>query len=309
MANVFGILSTILLLFGAFVAFKNKEALEQEISVTNGKIEDFKSLQKDSQQLSDEIAALEEETSGFNSEEAEAAGQLATQLQENAGVQTKIDAAERDAATKEAEVARANDQLKELGDIPDLIRNLKATQAAIARLSEDIASNEANVSQLESTKTSTTSTLDSLKEVNRIRRQKEVPENFEANIRSVYRNWGFVTIGAGDNDNVMKDSVLQVTRNGQTIGKIKVTAVEANTAAANIIADSVAEGESINSGDRVSALPAEEPTPPATPSTEPDLLEPEPADPAIVEPAAPDEPATDPSDPFGAPADPSSDPF
>ena len=72
-------------------------------------------------------------------------------------------------------------------------------------------------------------------------------------ISSIYRNWGFVILAAGDQQGVITGSTLDVVRGGEVVGKLKVTAVEAGRAAADIVLDSVAEGSSLRVGDKVTA--------------------------------------------------------
>jgi len=49
------------------------------------------------------------------------------------------------------------------------------------------------------------------------------------------RTWGFVTLAGGDSVGIVKDSTLDVIRNGEKVGEVVVTAVEANTAGASIV--------------------------------------------------------------------------
>ena len=66
--------------------------------------------------------------------------------------------------------------------------------------------------------------------------------------------WGFVVIGAGQDSSIDPNTVLLVTREGRSIGKLKVTSLEKNQTVADIIKDSVPSGMSIQPGDRVQLL-------------------------------------------------------
>ena len=66
--------------------------------------------------------------------------------------------------------------------------------------------------------------------------------------------WGFVVIGAGQGSNIDPNTVLLVTRDGRSIGKLKVTSLEKNQTVADIVKDSVPAGMSIQPGDMVQLL-------------------------------------------------------
>ena len=79
-------------------------------------------------------------------------------------------------------------------------------------------------------------------------------------ISSIYRNWGFVILAAGDRQGVVTGSTLDVMRGGEVVAKLKVTAVEAGRASADIVLDSVAAQVTLRTGDTVVAQ-VEEKTP------------------------------------------------
>jgi hypothetical protein len=78
-------------------------------------------------------------------------------------------------------------------------------------------------------------------------------------IRSIYPTWGFVTLAAGNNGGVVTNSTLDVVRDGETIAKLLVTAVESTTSSASIVPDSIAADVTLMVGDRVVPGPAPAP--------------------------------------------------
>jgi len=70
-------------------------------------------------------------------------------------------------------------------------------------------------------------------------------------IRSIYPNWGFVTLAAGNNAGVVANSSLDVVRDGETVAKLLVTAVESSSASASIVPDSLAPDVTLSVGDQV----------------------------------------------------------
>ena len=87
---------------------------------------------------------------------------------------------------------------------------------------------------------------------------------FKSTIRKAFNNWGFVIIGAGDEQGVVNRAQLDVTRRGQPICKLLVTTVEPGECVAEIIPGSMAPGQAIQPGDDVSKTNL--PTPSAAPA-------------------------------------------
>ena len=63
--------------------------------------------------------------------------------------------------------------------------------------------------------------------------------------------WNFVVLSIGDRQSVKVGKELVVTRDGQMVGKARVTSVEPGTSIADIIPSSVPKGQSVQPGDRV----------------------------------------------------------
>jgi len=70
-------------------------------------------------------------------------------------------------------------------------------------------------------------------------------------VAAINSSWNFVVLNVGENNGLTKGSEMAVTRNGQTIGKIKVTSVEPLTSIGDIVPNSVASGSAIQVGDDV----------------------------------------------------------
>lgn len=74
---------------------------------------------------------------------------------------------------------------------------------------------------------------------------------FKSTVRKAFNNWGFVIVGAGDEQGVVNRAQLDVTRGGQPICKLLVTTVEPGECVAEIIPGSMAPGQAIHQGDDV----------------------------------------------------------
>ncbi len=77
----------------------------------------------------------------------------------------------------------------------------------------------------------------------------------EVAVLSVEPQWGFVVIGAGsENSTIDNNTVLLVTRNGRSIGKLRVSSLEKKQTIADVVEGSVPAGMSIQPGDTVQLL-------------------------------------------------------
>jgi len=75
----------------------------------------------------------------------------------------------------------------------------------------------------------------------------------KTSIRSIYSDWGFVTLASGNNAGVMANSTLNVVRDDKVVAKLLVTAVESKIASATIVPESLAAGDTLAIGDQVVA--------------------------------------------------------
>ena len=251
MANTFGILAALILLFAAFVANKNKEAIETTNSVIASENKKHERQENTHKDLVADITLLESETEEANVAREAKQIDLDKQLAENKASQADLDSKTAEAASIEEEVAEAQDKLKEVGDPRDLAPKIEALKTSVAGLEDDVALINAQVSKLLSDKKSTSDRATELKRVLSYRTTGKSQPNLRTRINSVFRNYGFVTLASGDSAGVVAGSKLSVLRNGEEIAQIEVTAVEANSSSANIIPSSIKEDASISIGDVV----------------------------------------------------------
>ena len=169
-------------------------------------------------------------------------------------------------------------------------------QSDLRQIELDLTQGEANRADLEAQLAGVEASLADVRERISWRVSGESNPKAETRIRSVYATLGFVTLAGGDDIGIVKNSTLEVVREDAVIAKLKVTTVESKSAAADIIPDSVVDGESVQTGDSVrsaqKAVPDPEPAP--VPALNPEPLD---ADP-LLEPEPESVPADD-ADPFG----------
>lgn len=251
MAPTFGILAALILLFAAFVANKNKEAIEETNSV-------IASEDKKHARQTETFKGLVSDIDGLvtDKEDADAAREakqtdLDKQLAENKATEAELASKKAEAASIEEEVASAEDKLKTVGDPRDLAPKIEALKMAVAGMEDDVALINAQVSKLLNDKKATDSQATELKRVLSYRTKGMSQPTLRTRINSIFRNYGFVTLAGGDGAGVVAGSKLSVLNNGEEIAQLRVTAVEANSSSANIIPSSLKGDTSISIGDVV----------------------------------------------------------
>ena len=253
MSKVFGTIAAVLLAASAFVAWKNQEAYKAEIKTYQGQQALKESTTKELNKQQKRLADAEEAKKGFLAE-AEALGkELEVANAEYAKAKKVVEALKADHANKEAEIANANEILKGLPDPQELVPKIKRMRSQLAEATSGIATEEARLANLSrQDKNGKNRIAQTRKVINDYTTGKSL-STLKTSIAGIYRNWGFVILSAGDKQGVVSGSTLDVMRGGEVIGKLKVTAVEAGRASADIVLNSVAEGTTLQAGDRVVA--------------------------------------------------------
>jgi len=248
----------------AFVAFKNKEAYQAEL---NTKATAEKLAKSTTSDLSDEQTRLVDATKVRDEKKEATVGvekELETITARYEAAKKKVEALKSEHAVNEKEIANNEEVLKGLPDPTELIPKITRMSNDLTAATAEIASKEATLANLIQTdKNAKTRIAATRKHIELYNTGKSFP-SLRTRISSVYRNWGFVILSAGDKAGVVADSTLDVLRGGEVIGKLKVTAVEAGRASADIVLDSVAEGTTLQAGDTVVA--EKEAAKPATPA-------------------------------------------
>lgn len=251
MANVFGILTAIVLALSAFVAFKNKAAYEKEIETTRTAKSD---LGKSEVRLAEDnkiLAALPIERAGVDAESEKLEGQRATLEKANAALKKQVEETTAKIASNKEKLDDIRSKTEKTGNITELASKMRQTNAELEELAQSIAAAEAKLANTTAQNTSTQAEVGKSKDVfDNYSKGQSLP-GLNTRIRSIYPNWGFVTLAAGNNAGVVTNSTLNVVRGGETIARLLVTGVESNTASASIVPDSLGSDVTLMVGDRV----------------------------------------------------------
>jgi len=249
MSKIFGTLAAVILAVSALVAYKNKEAKEQEILTyqTSLKVEDVTS--KELKSLLAELQSTEEEDTlaEVKKAEAELEDVVATHEKLKKSLKTLSD----EYTAKSEELAETEELLNSLPDPDQLVPKIKRMRSELSEAKDSLASEEARLANLTQQAKNGKVRIEATRKQLSLRSSGKSLPNLKTRISSVYRNWGFVVLAAGDRAGVVTGSKLDVVRGGDVIAKLKVTAVEAGRASADILLDSVADGVTVQAGDLV----------------------------------------------------------
>lgn len=251
MANVFGILTMIVLLLAGFVAFKNKERYEAEIAETTTQKENLARSQARFKAAQDSLADTIAKRTDVDAENVKLTADEATQKKTNEDLKAQIESKTAKTASNKEQLDTIRDKTAKIGDLKELASKMRATNAELEELAQNITATEGKLANLTGQNEQTKSQIDGMKKVfDTISSGNSLP-TLSTRIRSIYPSWGFVTLAAGNNGGVVANSTLDVVRGGTTIAKLLVTAVERGSASASIIPDSIAQDVTLMVGDKV----------------------------------------------------------
>lgn len=251
MANILGIFTAIILAVAAYVAFKNNALFEEEIAKRATE-------ELNRNQSQERLKIAQAELNRLPIERADVDAQFVVKTEVETGLKDSKDAMEADiedktdqieANTKELDAFR--EKVAEIGNIGELAPKMKEMRTDLEELIQSITDNEASLANLTAQDAATAADAKNRKQELETQSRGESLPSLKTSIRSIYPTWGFVTLNAGNNAGVTATSTLDVVRDGATIAKLLVTAVESRSASASIIPDSIAQDVTLIVGDRV----------------------------------------------------------
>lgn len=253
MSKVLGTIAAVLLAAAAFVAFKNKQAYEAEIATNKKSIRLETTTKKDlaEEQLRFTTAETEKkEKEELNTKVQTELAEVTTQFE---AAQKKVDSLKAEHGNNQTEIASADEILKGLPDPDELVPKIKRMQTEKSAAQGEIDTLNTTLANLVQRDKNAQGRIATTRKLIELQSTGKSFPSLRTSISSVYRNWGFVILSAGDSQGVVSGSILDVLRGGEVIGKLKVTAVEAGRSSADIVLDSVAEGTTLQAGDSVVA--------------------------------------------------------
>ena len=162
---------------------------------------------------------------------------LTTQIAAKTASVTELEAKVKEAETKLAAATTPGGVAAPAGPSPEQQAALQEKEALITKLQGDL---EASRTQLEG-----------LRKKDADRTALKMRNGLEGRILAVNQAWNFVVLNLGDKNGVVGNAEMLIKRGNQLVGKVRVTSVEPSTSIADIVANSVPRGVSIQPGDNV----------------------------------------------------------
>lgn len=253
MANIFGILTALVVAVSLWVGYKNGVELEKQVVATAAAERKLKTAQEDEQTINAKNKAEDKRFAEFPAELEEAKlrpEELEIAINE---LTVQKNSLEKKVKRSSRELASIEEARSSFPDPEVVIPEITKTKQDIAQLKVDLASEQAELETVEAEIVSVNAVSAKHKEINEVRASGKSLPTLATTVKSVYRNWGFVTLNGGNTQGVVPGSTLDVVRNGEVVAKLKVTAVESNRAAADILPDALPVVVSLRAGDKVVA--------------------------------------------------------
>jgi len=261
MANVFGIITAIILALSGWIAFKNQAAYENTLADTESQ---KTALTENQKKLKSKLAVL---ASTLDQSEVQIGAEIEQLQSEETAAQKTNDDLKAQAEAMTAKIAANKTKLEGIrektektGDLKALASRIRATSAELEELDQAIAEVEAKLANLAAQNNTAETRIGSAKTKLESYATGQSVASLKTSIRSIYSDWGFVTLASGNNAGVMANSTLNVVRDDKVVAKLLVTAVESKIASATIVPDSLAAGDTLAIGDQVvAAVKADKP--------------------------------------------------
>ncbi|MGJ8677516.1 MAG: hypothetical protein ACSHX0_08365 [Akkermansiaceae bacterium] len=251
MSKILGIITAVVLVASAFIAFKNDgaktAALENLEQQQQREIATQDELAEQKARITDAEALVERYK--LESEETEEAIEVAIENHKKA--KSQIVDLEDTYNSNESKITSANSMLSELPDASELVPQVKRMNAELAELSSGIASEESRLANLVQQDQSSKKQIAATRELVSLQSSGESYPTLRTSIAGVYPDLGFVVLAAGDSQGVVTGSTLRVIRGGEELAKLTVTAVEAGRSSASVVLGSLTLGEFLRPGDIV----------------------------------------------------------
>jgi predicted RNase H-like nuclease (RuvC/YqgF family) len=203
---------------------KTKDALTtstQEVAAAKATI-----VEKDK-----DIAGEKEKRQTAENQMAQLQPQITTLTAENGTLKAEIETLKKPGTLKPEEAAELQTKLKE-------------KETLLATLTDD-------KKKLETEKKSAQDKVQQLETDAANKLTAKMKIGLEGVVMAVNPSWNFVVINIGDKQGVAMNAEMIVKRDGQRVGKVKITSVEPSTAVADIVPGSLSKGMRVQAGDRV----------------------------------------------------------
>jgi hypothetical protein len=290
MAKIFSILTLLAAGLALYLGLESGKRIKEMQAAGEKNKQTLTRTEGELTKAKDTLKTTEEKLATTTAELESNRAELATAKQDAAKAKSDLAAATAENDKTKTELAAINAKIKELFPDQPIEEGIKAITAKITELTDKVKMAEQKAADLEKERASLDATVKTLevtkKEADdRIAQQTTTIKRYTDNIMqkgvrgrvmAVNSGWGFAVLSVGDRQGAAANKIMIVTRNGQGIGKVRITNVEATQSVADILPGTFIRGMYVQPGDGViytgddkvkpeEAAPANS-NPPATPA-------------------------------------------
>jgi predicted nucleic acid-binding Zn-ribbon protein len=263
MPLLFGILTALVLAISTWIGIKNQAEYKKQIGYRQVEEVRFDKEVKKLKMRTDEWLATIDAKEVLIASNVKLTDEIATLESSIAAIKSEIAQKEAKKKQLEMEVAAATEVMDKVGGVRALVPKIRGLRSDIATLKSQIEEGNATLSNLKQEKADTRASITVNEERVEFETTGKSQPFLSTSIKTVYSSWGFVTLNGGDIQGVVPGSTLSVVRGDEVVAKLKVTTVEPNRAAADILIESIATDVILMGGDKVVAESITDPVDPA----------------------------------------------
>lgn len=268
MAITLGILAAIFTALAMWIGYVNNQAkeeqgrhLSQETGINKKNLDTVDNLNtKIKDQNQTYLASLKSISESLNKRDQKEA--------EKAELEENLASMKSEVSDLTARLADYKAKIPDTGAVEDLITDLKRAKTAIASIETSIDEVTLENSSLGENISQQADKIAFQQKWATNHSAYKAQEELSTSVRAVYKNWGFVVLGAGDLQGVTPKSQLVVKRGEEVICELVVKSSTNKAATAEVLVSTLLEGDYVRIGDTVTAKPSSAPVVKKTESTE-----------------------------------------
>ena len=226
-----------------------KTAGEKSATEASSKTKEATKLAADLKLANEKIAIMGTDAEKVATENTDLKGQLTKSASAMADIQKQV--ADKDATItqQKTDMAAKDTRITELESKANGAS--KAANDPTIELKKQLEEKDLLTTGLQSKLKDQETQLTALKEREAQRRTKTMRVGLEGRILAVNPSWNFVVLSLGDRNGVVNNAEMLIKRGSQLIGKVRISSVEPSTSVADIVANSVRPGMTVQPGDSV----------------------------------------------------------
>lgn len=219
----------------------NRDAQTLRVDTTKSRLGQTK---QESENTGKETATLEQESDSLKN-------QLATTQAQASELDLRIKTVTEDIAAATKKIAGFQGLKTLMVDIDQFEAKLASVETEITDLEEGVTNTKNLLAVNDAKKEQSDRSIKAKEAMDTYRRTGQNWAPINSQVTAAFNDWGFVVIGAGDDQNISNAAILDVSRDGKPVCKLIVTEVQLNQAIADIVPNSLVPGQQVQIGDRV----------------------------------------------------------